>query len=183
MTPAERERLQLFIARVEELLERRLVTSGNLSANLNIKWAVDQPLSFRSSEPDDEDLRSFLTVFRQFVMKSEPVFVNYIVNVLMRELAGGIWRQHLDEARNHWTRSFKDGSRKLIINERHLSPETVLDWWINGQYFHSDERKRKELASLDPMSRVFARSNFLGALVDTTRYVAYVAHLAKLASS
>lgn len=172
------ERLDLFVRRSKELLNTRIVRAGDLKANMTISAARDQPMDLRTHEPDEEDLRSFLLTFRQFVMKGEPVYVRSIANLLWRRLNGDRIRQELQDARRRFDQAFERGSMRFVLNERHMTPEFVLDLWINGHYFHNDERKARQLEALDGIAHVFSRQLFLGLLVDSTKYVVFLANLA-----
>jgi hypothetical protein len=62
-----RQRLELFVSRSEELQNLRLVRQG-IRANYNLSWSADDgKLVHTSNEPDEEDFRSFLLLFRQFI--------------------------------------------------------------------------------------------------------------------
>jgi hypothetical protein len=68
----------------------------------------------------------------------------------------------------------KSGGIRLEIDGRHLSPEYLLDLWINGWYFHSDERKRRDLLALGMPMAMLARYAFFDAVSRGVEYVAYV---------
>jgi hypothetical protein len=58
-------------------------------------------------------------------------------------------------------------------------PETVMDLWINGSYFHDDAEKARrldELAKL-PMSRWL----FINGVVSASNVIFYVDHLIRIA--
>lgn len=171
----DRAALDLFVRRVEELLATRLVASGDLRTNLNIRAAIDEPMRLSVHEPDEEALRSFLLTFRQFVSDREPVFVRRIANLLWTMLTGDEIREHLRRAGTRYGQAVHAGSLKFIADEHHFKPEEALDLWINGRYFHNDERKATTLDRLDPMSAIFVRQVFLELLVEATRYIRFLA--------
>lgn len=175
MTPNEDATLDLFVRRVEELLATRLVRSGDLRTNLSMRAAIDEPVQFSVHEPDEESLRSFLLTFRQFVSDKEPIFVHKIANVLWTRLSGDEVRGHLQRARERYGQSLRHGSLKFVSDEHHFTPDEALDLWINGRYFHNDERKAATLGRLDPMSTIFVRQVFLEVLIEATRYIRFLA--------
>jgi hypothetical protein len=169
------EALDLFVRRVEELLATRLVASGDLRTSFNLRAAIDQPAQLSVHQPDEENLRSFLLTLRQFVSDKEPVFVRRIANVLWVRLTGDEVREHLERARSRYGQALRTGSLKFIADEHHFRPEEALDLWINGRYFHNDERKAATLERLDPMAAIFVRQVFLEVLVEATRYIRFLA--------
>lgn len=177
----EDEALDLYVRRVEELLSTRLVTSGGLRTSLNMRASINQPMQLSAHEPDEEALRSFLLTFRQFVSDKEPVFVRRIHNVLWQRLTGDEVRGHLQKARDRYGQSLRTGSLKFVADAHHFAPEEALDLWINGRYFHNDERKAATLDRLDPTSAVFVRQVFLEVLVEATRYVRFLADVVVIA--
>ena len=143
-----------------------------------MKGAVDEPLRLAIHEPDEEDLRSFLLGFRQFVSDNEPVFFRKIANVLWIRLTGDEARQQLSAARSQFKESAEHGPMKLITDSHSFTPETALDYWIDGDFFHNDRRKRQVLAHLDKTSSILVRQIKLNLLVDTTRYITFLANVA-----
>lgn len=173
--------LDLFVRRVEELLRTRLVTSGDLRTSLSMRASIDEPMQLSVHQPDEEDLRSFLLTFRQFVSDKEPVFVRRIANLLWQRLTGDEVRGYLQRSRDRYGQSLRSGSLKFIADEHHFTPEEALDLWINGRYFHNDERKAATLSRLDPMSAIFVRQVFLEVLVEATRYIRFLADVVIIA--
>lgn len=168
------ETLDLFKARTEELVGTRLVASGALASNFNINFDRMKGVKFSISNPNEEDLRSFLLTLRQFVSDGEPVFVNRIHNQLWKALSAGSLRDQLAEARQHWKTQRSRGPMALILDGKTLTPEYVLDLWVNGYYFHNDSRKAQALRLLDPVGAVLVRHAFLDHLIEVTRYVIFL---------
>jgi hypothetical protein len=165
------ERLELFLRRVNELLDKEAVRSGSLSISLSLSFRPGQGLTASSKEPSEESLSSFLNTFRQFVSDGEPIFVNLIANVLLRELDSDELRGHLLAARKRWLESARAGPLRLVIDEDHITPADALDLWINGEYFHNDKRQRERLQRLDPVGLLLTRHVFLNHIITATNYV------------
>jgi len=146
-----------------------------------MRASINQPVQLSVHQPDEEDLRSFLLTFRQFVSDREPVFVRRIANLLWQQLTGDEVRGLLQRARERYGQSLRAGSLKFVADEHHFSPEEALDLWINGRYFHNDERKAAALDRLDPMSGIFVRQVFLEVLVEATRYIRFLADVVIIA--
>lgn len=84
-------------------------------------------------------------------------------------------------ARERYRAALRRGSLQFVLNDRHLEPESVVDLWVNGRYFHNDRRKAAALDALDPTSRVFVRHVFLDVLVETTKYAVFLANVIVIA--
>ena len=93
--------LELYKARVEELRRTRLIRQG-FNPGITLRWERMKGLQFESREPDEEDLRSFLLTFRQFVSEQEPVFLNRIYNLCHKHITSDELRNYLVKSREIW---------------------------------------------------------------------------------
>jgi hypothetical protein len=173
-----RDRFGLFVQRVEELSQRRLVRQG-MNSKHTIKWdAISQQLTYQAIEPDEEDLRSFLLIFRQFVSDKEPVFISRVLNDCIRFLNSSQLQEYLKKAQGEWKNSFRHmGAFHIVVNERNLTGEYVLDLWINGYYFHNDSDKAAELRRLLTDQLPLVRMQFLTILTSLTHIILYVGNV------
>lgn len=169
----ELDQLNLFVTRTEELLNSRVIKSG-FNSNFTISFAEDREIKFTSEEPDEEDLRSFLLTFRQFVSDGEPVHIYRIYNVCQKRITSDELKGYLAEGRAEWKRSLAQGGFKLAWSDTEFQPEEVLDLYINGSYFHNDIAKREFLDKIAPHQKMLLRHVFLGLLIDGIRQVQFV---------
>ena len=174
------EQLQLFKARAEELRNTRLIRES-FNPGITIRWNRMQGLRFKSREPNEESLRSFLLTFRQFILNDEPVFLFIIYNLCQKHLASDKLKDYLSKSREIWKQAHKSAGITLIYNRRELTPEYITDLWINGYYFHSDTNKLYILNQLLPHERMLVRNQLLNYLLDATRQVLYVDNIIKVA--
>jgi hypothetical protein len=178
-TDEPNETLRRFVHHVDQLRARRIIREEDLRSSLNLNASRETPLQVSHHEPDEEDLRSYLLDFRKFIAEQEPVFLNRVLNVAQRhvtsdEILGGI-----AGARSAWKDVLQKGDLAYRVNQTPLTPELVLDLWINGWYFHNDASKRRRLDALTrvPMSRWL----FINAVVSATKVILYVGHVVKIA--
>lgn len=176
------ERLERFVHRAIELQNSRLLSSG-FRNTFSINWEQMQGLRFLSEQPDEDFLRSFLMTFRQFWMQHEPVHFPSVHNILHRALTSDELRGQIVISREHWTRAMRQGPWRYVVNGEPILPETVLDLWINGHYFHNDDEKRSRLRALTShLDRgILARHRFLDALVDGTQQVLFLSRVIQVA--
>ncbi len=165
-----REQLELFKKRADELENSRLIRNG-FSANLNIKLDENVGLTPKLTEPDEEDLRSFLLTFRHFVSNDEPVFLNKIYNLLHTSLTSVELKGFLIESRKLVKAAQKTAGLQLEYNGEVISPEKILNMWINGHYFHNDEELKKKLDELIDSTVMLVRFNFLDFLIETSKQI------------
>lgn len=172
--------LKLFRARAEELRNTRLIREG-FNPGITINWNKMQGLRFKSREPDEENLRSFLLTFRQFISNNEPVFLYKIYNLCQKHLINDKLKEYLIKSREAWKQAQKSTGIILKYNERELTPEYITDLWINGYYFHSDINKLHILNHLLPHERMLIKNQFLNFLLDAARQVIYVSNIINVA--
>lgn len=172
-----RKRFELFVARALELERLRLVKQG-IRAKYKLSWnADDNKLNHTSNEPDEEDLRSFLLLFRQFIANDEPIFINKIFNECEISLSEETIISELRQARAEWKKILKNvGGVQVIVDGQSLTGEYVLDLWINGYYFHNDADKVAKLEELTKGQLPLTRMQLYGALPGLTGIIIGVGH-------
>ena len=90
---SELERLNLFVEVAESLGKSSYVTKPS-GAQLKMRWQPDTAFVIKFDRESDQDhLRSFLTDFRKFILKDDPVFFFGICNILFRRLPKGDLRE------------------------------------------------------------------------------------------
>ena len=138
-------RLRLFIAKSSQLLELEYVKQGG---QFEIRLFGDPQDATKHSKPEEEHLRSFMLLFRQFLSDSEPIFINRIFNDAIRHLADTELKEVVIKARELWRSHLQCGPFKMKFEGEEITPEGALDLWINGEYFHSDPDKQPQLQRL-----------------------------------
>jgi hypothetical protein len=73
------DQLELYVvAKVDEIADTRLIRKG-FNPDITMSWNKMQGLRFESRESDEDDLRSFLVTFRQFISDKELVYLPGVV--------------------------------------------------------------------------------------------------------
>lgn len=165
------QQLSLFLARVEELLNTRMIQTGGLDIGFSISADRVKGSSFEFREPHEDDLRSFLLTFRHFVSDNEPVFVNRIHAVCWQQLNSDKLKAELSKGQAYWRTAGRHGPLAYVEDGDSYSPVKMLDLWINGRYFHSDQRKAAQLAQLSAPGLLFTRQILLNYIIEATRYI------------
>ena len=171
------ERLTLFRKRTAELENLRLIQSG-ANMQFRLSWDIESKLRYEATEPDEDDLRSFLLLFRQFISTSEPVYINRIFNDCLQYLNDDLLKGEINKARDSWHKRINAGPVKILRQDRRpISPEYMLDLWINGYYFHNDPSKAEELENLLTQPVSLARMQFLNDFVALVPIVQYMGNV------
>ena len=142
---------------------------------------VNQPLTCRSVEPNEELLRSYLLTFRKFVSKDEPVYISYIHGLCRKHFTSDELHRSINQCQDGWKRTLENNGVKLVINSKEISPEHLGDLWINGHYFHDDPEKLQELNRYLSASFIFARHEFLAYVLEATRVIGGTGYAIKAA--
>jgi hypothetical protein len=136
-----RERtLQLFLERAAELEAYRFYSKRN-------DWCVHFDAPEQSSFPDEEDFKAFLTCFRQFFLKKEPVHLDLVWAAALGLTESSEEKSVLAQSRDQCSRN-RQGSLLFHMDGQTYGPERVFDTYIYGGIFHSDAEKMKVLSSV-----------------------------------
>ena len=174
------QQLDLFMQRINELRSRPLYKiSGGLGGSFNISREGEGPpqVSIQLRFPDEEDLRSFLLIFRQFISRKEPVFVGKIYTLCYCALeSDDLLRDRFAAWYGTWQQTAKEIAEGIQFKGPTISPVELADLWIDGYYFHNDADKYERLEGLYG-DLMYAKANFLTYLTHATREIDHLEHL------
>lgn len=169
----DREKLELFVDKVNELRDTTLMRKNGLRYDFNLKGERDKPVEFRLEEPDEGELRDYLMTFRRFV-SNEDVSLNHILNICQKRLTNVEKKQQLSTVRQLWSETRQHSRLKLVMNGKEVSAEEISDMWLNGRYFHDDLDHRELLDSLPPLIYTDLRAKFLNFVIQASRIIIYM---------
>jgi hypothetical protein len=195
----KRDVLELFRQRVEELRNTRFVKNfQQLKINLTFNEKVGFDYKFEN-EPDEDDLRSFLLTFRQFISNDEPVFLNKIYNALQIKLSDQALKVELIKSRKRFKSASSSADLQLIIGEETkskgkkdieikevITPELITKILLNARYFHNDEEKAekiKRFEKFEDWGKGMFRYNFIQYLIKVTNEIFFIDAVVKEASN
>jgi hypothetical protein len=174
----DRDKLDLFLKLAAELGTTDLAKKG-FGYKHSMKWSRTEGFKQEFEQPDENDLRSFLTTFRKFISKKSDAYLQSIHGIFYERLTREEYREDLGKMNTTWRHLFRDGWMRLTINGRECPPERTLYVYINGRYFHDDVDYAEELAQLeqqpDQTAALLHRAQFLEALVGTSKYIDWLA--------
>jgi hypothetical protein len=183
------QRLELFRERAEELGQARFLRN-TLMAGYELKIearllpdTLDQyETTITISAYDAEDLRSFLTFFRRFVLQRDPVvYLFSIYNLCHQYLTNETHKAYLVRSRQIALEVLRTSAFQLKINEQDMTPELVSDIWINGWYFHDNIDHLLFLRALPPETYIMLNLYFFDYLRGITRQILYTSDVVNVA--
>ena len=177
----DRERqLETFVKRVEELRRLPLVTAGQgVGWSLNVSKTRGMSVSVKLL--DENDLRSFLLTFRQFIAPQEDIQLNKVYKTCIAGLkTNNDLKERLFEARGMWKEALGKAGN-IEFEEQMHSGERAARLWINGYYFHSDLEKYEYLEKLLSQNWPYIQMHFGNFVVDATRVIIYTGNVVEYA--
>ncbi len=164
----DREKLELFVNRIDELRETRLAKSG-FKIGRKIHGELGQPVEYTLEQPDEADLKKYLMTFRHFIAQEEDIFLFRIFGICHRKLIVNEVKQDLIQKRE-WLKQIEQHNwMPLEMNGHKVTPLQVTDMYLNGKYFHNDLGHQQFLDSLPPFIAQELRYRFLDFVVNTSR--------------
>ncbi len=172
------EQLELYSHRHQALLNSSLIKSG-FAPSFTMNWNHLKGMNFGITQPNEDHLRSFLTIYRKFISKDSPIFIYKIFNICQLHILSDRIKDDLIQARKSWGNELKSGMMRLNINGRELTPEFLCDLWLNAEYFHDDYDKIRDLESVmqSALEYQLIRHNFLDHIWQTTKYIFFVGNV------
>ena len=166
------ETLNRFHEKVKELRESKLLKEG-LSVKHTLSWNES---GFQSTikQPDDTDLRAYLTTFRQFVLVRERTNLDKIYELCHTHLKDDRLKGYLAKSQELWKNAFETASVGMIYNGKEMSPEDATNLFLYGGIFHGDPDKELFLKTLLPHEYNSFRWLFLEFIMRASKQIFYV---------
>ncbi len=114
-----RDRFELFVYRADMLQQTRLVKNG-FRLSFTEKFTIGESPEKNIQEPDEDDLRSFLITFRQFMLKKDSVFLNRILSLSCKRIAAEPLKNEIIEIKTLWSKEKNNSFMKLISNGKNI---------------------------------------------------------------
>lgn len=171
------EKIDLFRKDAEKIRNTKLLKNKGLKANFNIVRGSVHVWEILLEELDEEEFRSFVLNFRNFIRENSPYNLSRIYNILTSPdgLRDEKLKNDVIKAKDSWKADQNLISIKLKLNGEHITPKEITKLYINANYFHpEDKEKREKLDSLDSFHEKLFRHNFYNYIVRAANHVAYL---------
>lgn len=176
------EKIDLFKEEVEKIRNTRIAKNKGLKEGLTLKFTDDGKQTWNIEEPDEDEFRSFLLIFRIFIRRESPIKIGLIYDDLTNGLKDEKLKSELVEAKKKWEQLQEIYDLKLTHEGRHITPERITNLYINAKFFHPENRnKRKKLENLDPFVEKLYKHNFYGYVIWACIHALYLDSVIKKA--
>ncbi|MCL4339157.1 hypothetical protein M1271_05705 [Patescibacteria group bacterium] len=176
MDNEDKKTIELFLTKIEELLSCSLLKSKHqISFKLNITGNTGLATT---TTPDEEQLRSFLLVFRNFYSPREKINFPKISEILERYITNTQIKDNIRKTREVYQNTLDRSPMSLIENEIAVPPKEILRRWMYGFYHHTDEEKRQKIEAWG-FAVGLTKTQFISTLFDLTRCIVWLGNVAK----
>ncbi len=165
-------KLILFHKRVDELRHNAgFFKRMSLKSRYDFETGVER-VTFEG--PDKTAIQSMIVDFRVFILNDEPVNFFHIRNIIEKNVKDDKIISKERNAFESWKKVNADrdinvGGFNCRFERQEFSPsrEQIIDWYLNGKYFHIDGEKRQQLEKYDDMK--MPSTLILIAFIDSIR--------------
>ncbi|MCX6829860.1 MAG: hypothetical protein NT002_11355 [candidate division Zixibacteria bacterium] len=176
MTDEEREILELFCKRVDEVAKSSIYKDGGREISLNLKGDAKGNVALSMSVPDKEVLLSLVTKLRQFYMPKESIYFRKVYNIVWKHLSSA--SEEEKECAKSAMATFKQitevGWFEFRFNNVKLTPKDIIDIWFNGNIFHADKTRVKQFELLAASNLgPFVEYQFISTICDLAGLMTY----------
>lgn len=168
--------LELFIAKVEELLTCRLLhQKQTISFSLRMKDGSGTAIT---TTPDEDQLRAFLLVFRNFYAPNEKINFLKICDILEHTIKDVRLKRNIIRVREVYREILNRSPLTLVENSSTISPEILIRRWIYGYYHHTDELKRQEI-EVWGFAKGLTKVEFISELLNLSKCIIWTGKVTK----
>ena len=175
--------LRLFHDRVKKMNESRIIKENSLKYHISFNINRNEGFRLEKIFPDEDDLRSFLLIIRPFTLNNEPIYYHRVLSIIRKNIIDEKCRRCLNEGLRIFNENAKHGGMNLRINSvskngenitietNEYSNDDIFNLLLNGDYFHQDISKIKQLESFKSdyfkdTGEILAKRMFLDLIID-----------------
>src|SRR5216683_4381596 len=133
----DKEKLELFVKRVNELQQTRLTINGCRISH-NIHYEAGQTIQSKLEQPEEADFKEHLLTFRHFISEKEDTFLSRIFGILYVRCIDVSNKQSIVELRKAYETVKLHNNLQIIVNNEKYTPLRITDIYLNSKYFHND---------------------------------------------
>ncbi len=141
----DKKKLESFLLLVDKIRQLRLFKNGLPGAKMSYRMTSEDTYGQKLELPDEALLRSALLDLRKIYAQGEITNFGSIRNLLHRKVSNPTIKENIDKIGKAYNNSLNDSSFTIIVNGDKVTPMRALDLWLNGHYFHQNQRKKDKL--------------------------------------
>lgn len=152
LTKTDVSNIKGFIEHVNEMSETSFIKRCLIDKKISTKfsWDITTGAQIKTNAPDREELANFLTYFRQVYSNDDRFNAKRLCNIVLRyKLLAEPYHSNIDNLKNDINLVLKT-KPEIQINIKGdliaVKNKDILDLFINGRIFHSDEKSYETLA-------------------------------------
>lgn len=139
----DKKKLDLFIKKVDELLNCKLSkTKSKVSFSLHFAEGKGEAVT---KLPDEESLRSFLLVFRNFYSPREEINFFKVCDILENAIKDAKLVGNIKKTREIYQEILDKSPCVLVEGDKTVTPHEIIRRWMYGFYHHTNEKKRAKI--------------------------------------
>jgi hypothetical protein len=175
--------LKKYLANCDRLRSAQLLAK-EFPCVTNIKWTVEDGLSFEIMDFDYSHVCELLHLARPLFLASEPASFERVQAIFGKKSKGTALAKHLKHLRSVYERGDYQPYFQISVNDTPLFHDNTLKDWLNGVEYHQDQEKEEKIQALESaLSENILRGIFVSQLSGRIKAVFMLAHLAKLVVS
>lgn len=168
----ECRQLKLYKERAKKLSQCKIVKDKGNAIHCRINFDKKTGLAFETTLPDENSFKLLLQEFRFFYLNDELTNFNRFTNTIKNKFRDEILHNTIDAYKASWKKALFQGAMNISIKNKELTSSYLFDLWLNSEYFHSDEKKEKELSSLQNLlTRDFCKYMLVDGVYQCTKLV------------
>lgn len=139
-TRSNKEKIELFTHEAIKLQKQPFIEKTKGSIKITQAWDSEKQGYNETFEKFEyNDFVAILLDFRKFISNDEPIFIDFILNVLEKNLIDIEMKDLTRKARKK-INEFKQKTIALSIGDKSFTYEDIKNMFINGYYFHLDQQ-------------------------------------------
>lgn len=176
MTDQNKRTLELFVTKVNELFGCKLLQSKHqISFSFNVVGKQGKAIT---TLPDEESLRSFLLVFRNFYSPRERIYFFKVCDILIASIQEVSMKDKVEDVHELYKQILDRSPLGFVENGRSVSPNEIVKRWLYGYYHHTDDTKRGKIEAWGFVAGL-TKTQFVTTVFDLTKCVVWLGNIAK----
>lgn len=172
----DKRTLELFITKVNELVNCKLLqTTHKMKFSLNV---VGNQGKATTTLPDEDSLRSFLLIFRNFYSPRERINFLKICDILIDSIQEVSVRDRIEKIREVYKQTLDRSPVHLVENDKSVSPNEIVRRWLYGFYHHTEDAKRKKIEAWG-FAAGLTKTQFISTVFVLSKCVIWLGNMVK----
>lgn len=149
-TRAELDQLKIFHEQAVQISNTYFINNGSFNSAIRIN-CIKGDLNTSLDGPDDADIRSIVLLVRPMTLAKNDktrICIDIILEMLINRSANDKTRSYVQALLKKYVNRSDEPKIELCGPHGFRTESDIINYWVNGYYFHKDSSKRKELDDL-----------------------------------